>query len=380
MKISKIVPIILGLSLIACSVVLIDALEPEQSQPPTKAALKQPVTVIQTIPKAHRPTITLLGTTQARWPVEMKAPTTAKLLWLAEKSEPGTLVKRGDILATLDTTHLKSQLAQAHSAVKQAELNLQREQHEQTVALKMLSPERSSAYARHEPQIASARAELIQARENYTSARQYLNDATVSAPFDAVILRRGISPGQRLENGDVMFELAASDSLDIRLPVPEFQWPVISTGLDNTLIQVTDRQGQQWSASIRHISPLADRDSRQRQLVLAVNQPYQKNPGLLPNQQVTVDITLAIHNAVSEVPLSSLTRDGQVWTVDENDQLRRETVTLLEENQHYAYIVFEENPDRARTVVTYPLLSMLPGTEVSPEGAEFTLANKEIIR
>jgi membrane fusion protein, multidrug efflux system len=380
MKKNKILPIVLALCLIVGAGALVVMLEPAPVQPITKAPLRQPVSITQVMPQVYRPTITLLGTTHARWPVEIKAQSSAKLLQLTTQTEPGTLVKQGDILAKLDTTHLKSQLAQARGAMKQAELKLQREQHEQTVALKMLSLKISSAYARREPQIASAKADLLQAKEAYISAQQYLEDATITAPFDAVILSRDISPGQQIEAGEIMFEIAASASLDVYLPVPEQQWTAITAVLEKPQIQVTDRQEQSWAASVRYVAPQADRSSRQRQVVLAVNQPYQKFPRLLPNQQVTVKVTLTEHNLVMQIPLSALTRDGQVWTIDEGDKLRIESITLIEESRHHAYVIFKNNPQQERQVVTYPLLSMVTGMQVASEMTVSALAGKENIQ
>jgi multidrug efflux system membrane fusion protein len=380
MKMNKTLPIVLGLSLMLGAVALVVILEPEPVQRITKERVRQPVSVTQAVPQAYRPTITLLGTTHARWQIEIKAQSNAKLLWLAEQIEPGTLVKKGDVLAKLDTTHLKAELAQAYGSLKQAELNFQREQHEQTVALKMLSHNKSSAYARREPQIAFAKAELLQAREAYVSANKYLEDATVTAPFDAVILRRDVSPGQQVGSGETLLKLAASDSLDVYLPIPELQWSAITAVLEKLQVQVTDRQGQNWPASVRYVAPQVDTSSRQRQVVLVVNQPYQQTLRLLPNQQVEVEITLAVRDSVTEIPLSTLTRDGQVWTIDESDKLRKESVILIEENRHHAYVVFKDNPQQERQVVTYPLLSMLPGTKVALEMATSTLASKENIR
>lgn len=366
MKMKTFLPIVFGLLLIAGAGALVMALEPEDVQPIVKERVYQPVSVLTVQPQTYSAHITLTGTSHSRWPVELKAPATAKLTWLRELSEPGSLVHKGEVLAKLDTTHLNSQLAQARSAMKQAELNLKREMHEQTVALKMLSKSNSSAYARREPQIASAKANLQQAKEAYISAKQHLDDAAIVAPFDAVILSRSVSPGQQLDVGQQLFELASSESLDVYVPVPEQQWEEILSILDKPTIEVLDKQNNKYSAKVRYVAPEVDNSTRQRRVVLAVNKPYQKTPRLLPNQQLKVVVALASRESVVRVPLSSLTRDGQVWTVDDEEKLRVEEVTVVEEKQDFAYVVFA-NISTSKQVVTYPLLSMIPGTQVNPE-------------
>ena len=369
MKIMKIIPIALSLGLIVGAIGLVDMLEPEATKPVIQKKEKQPVSVVLVSPEAHQPELTLIGTSEARWPIEIKAPSRAKLAWLNNNVEPGAIVEKGEVLAKLDATHLTSQLAQTETLMKQAALNLQREQHEQTVALKMLSNKNSSAYARREPQIAAAKSELKQAKQAFISAKQHLNDATIKAPFNAVILSRVISPEQQLETGDILFTLASSDSLDIHVPIPEPQWNIISAALKAPKIQVIDKQQQEHPATVRYIEPQVDNITRQRQVVLTVDNPYQATPRILPNQQLDIAVTLAMREAVMQVPLSALTRDGHIWTVDSEDKLRIESIQILEENINSAYVIFNHSPELARKVVAYPLLSMISGTQVSPEPA-----------
>ncbi|MEZ8824032.1 efflux RND transporter periplasmic adaptor subunit [Vibrio amylolyticus] len=367
MKIKSKLPILFSVLFIAFALWLVVLLEPEPSPTQTVAATKQPVTVTKPLPQPHQPSLTLLGTTQARWPVEIKSPTNAKIVWIDEALEPGSLIHEGDVLAKIDTTHLQSEVAQTRSALQLAKLNLLQQQHEQTVALKMLSKENSSEFARREPQIASAKADLLQAKESLASAKQHLNDATITAPFDAIILSRSVSPSQQLDVGDSLFTLASSASLDVALPVPEQQWRTITSALNAPDISITDKQGKTWPADVRYIAPQADTSSRQRQVMLSVQHPYSESLRLLPNQQVEVNISLDQQDFVVQVPLSAITRDGQIWTINDSDQLLIEPIRVISEAPDHAFITFNNQPQKPRSVVSYPLLSMISGVEVTPE-------------
>ncbi|MEF1230602.1 efflux RND transporter periplasmic adaptor subunit, partial [Vibrio fortis] len=223
--------------------------------------------------------------------------------------EPGTLVKKGDVLAKLDNSALRSNVAMTLSQVKQAELNLKQIEHEQTVALKMLNPSKSSAFARKEPQVAAAKAELTQAKQAYQSATKLLEESTIVAPFDAVIMSRHVSPGEWIEAGQATFDLAASDSIDVALPVSELHWArvqqAVITGQEASQPEITvvDRSGQKWPAEVRYVSPNVDNVTRQRQVVLSVQNPYQV-PRLFPNQQVEVKVNLGEQSDVSSLPMS----------------------------------------------------------------------------
>ncbi|MDC5812049.1 efflux RND transporter periplasmic adaptor subunit [Vibrio europaeus] len=366
MKVKSILAVALGVSAIFAALVMVDYLEPQPTPIKDKAELKAPVSIIEVTPQAHKSSLTLLATTAARWPIQLKASSTAQLAWLNSQLEPGMTVAKGDVLAKLETSALASNLAQAKSQVTQAELNLKQAKHEQTVALKMLSAKTSSPFARREPQVAAAKAELDRAQQALQSANKLLSEANIVAPFDAIILRRMISPGELLESGQVLFELAASDSVDVALPVSDLHWQKVQGALSKPEISVSNRAGQHWPAKVRYVAPQADANTRQRQVVLAVSEPYAEKEKLLPNQQVKVEVSLGNQQSIVTLPLSALTRDGFVWTLDNQDRLQKEWVTLVGQQQDQVFVRFDKQSEQSRRVVVYPLISMLVGKQMAP--------------
>ncbi|UQV23678.1 efflux RND transporter periplasmic adaptor subunit [Vibrio sp. J383] len=366
MKFKKPLSVLVGCAAIFIALVVVDELEPEVTQPVKKEAVLAPVSVLEVTPSQHQSTLTILGVTAARWPVQLKASSSAQLKWLDESVEPGNLVNKGDVLARLDTSAVDANLAQALSLLKQAELELKQAKHEQTVALKMLNPKTSSSFARREPQLLAAKANLTQAKQAYLSAQKLLEESVITAPFDAVIMKRHISPREWIEAGQVTFELAASDSIDIELPISEMHWQQVQAALTEPSITVVSRSGNQWPAKVRYVSPQVDSVTRQRQVVLSVEAPYQSKARLFPNQQVQAVVNLGLKDNVVSVPLSAMTRDGYVWTLDNNDRLRKESVSLIGQGNQVLDIRFNQQSEQVRRVVQYPLSSMLIGKQVEP--------------
>ena len=366
MKFKKPLSVLVGCAAIFIALVVVDELEPEATQPVKKEAVLAPVSVLEVTPSQHQSTLTVLGVTAARWPVQLKASSSAQLKWLDESVEPGNLVNKGDVLARLDTSAVDANLAQALSSLKQAELELKQTKHEQTVALKMLNPKTSSSFARREPQLLAAKANLKQAKQAYLSAQKLLEESVITAPFDAVIMKRHISPREWIEAGQVTFELAASDSIDIELPISEMHWQQVQAALTEPSITVVSRSGNQWPAKVRYVSPQVDSVTRQRQVVLSVENPYQDKPRLFPNQQVQAVVNLGLQDDVVSVPLSAMTRDGYVWTLDNNDRLRKESISLIGQGNQVLDIRFNQQSEQVRRVVQYPLSSMLIGKQVEP--------------
>lgn len=366
MKFKKPLSVLVGCAAIFIALVVVDELEPEATQPVKKEVVLAPVSVLEVTPSQYQSTLTVLGVTAARWPVQLKASSSAQLKWLDESVEPGNLVNKGDVLARLDTSAVDANLAQALSSLKQAELELKQAKHEQTVALKMLNPKTSSSFARREPQLLAAKANLKQAKQAYISAQKLLEDSVITAPFDAVIMKRHISPREWVETGQVTFELAANDSIDIELPISEMHWQQVQAALVKPSIRVVSRSGNQWPAKVRYVSPEVDSVTRQRQVVLSVENPYQHKLRLFPNQQVQAVVNLGLQGDVVSVPLSAMTRDGYVWTLDTEDRLRKQSVTLIGQGSQELDIRFNDRSDKARRVVQYPLSSMLIGKQVAP--------------
>ncbi|HFQ4948502.1 efflux RND transporter periplasmic adaptor subunit [Vibrio vulnificus] len=370
MKFRKPLSVLVGLAAILMALVVVDELAPEPNKAAEKQTLLSPVSVLEVTPSLHQSRLTLLGITAARWPVQLKTSSSAQLKWLDERIEPGSLVKQGQVLARLDTAAVNATLAQSLSVVKQAELELQQALHEQTVALKMLNSKTSSSFARREPQVLAAQANLTQAKQAYVSAQKLLEESVITAPFDAVIIKRHISPREWIEAGQVTFELAASDSIDVELPISEMHWQQVQAALTEPSISVVNRAGNHWPAKVRYVSPLVDTSTRQRQVVLAVQSPYQNKAKLYPNQQVQAEIDLGLSENVVSVPLSAMTRDGYVWTLDRSDRLRKESVTFIGQGHQQLNIRFDEQSAQVRRVVQYQLASMLSGKQVAPVVSE----------
>ncbi|MDK2595386.1 efflux RND transporter periplasmic adaptor subunit [Pseudoalteromonas obscura] len=366
MKYKNIMAIGAGVCAIFMALIVVDELAIEAPIAKTNHSIKQPVSTTTVVAQPHTPSLDLIGNTRARFLTQLKVTSEGQLAWLDTELEPGALVTKATPLAKLDTTHLESELAQAQSRVYHSELALEQQLHEQSVALSMLSSKNQSSFAKREPQVTAAKADLSQAKLMLKSMQKRFEEAQIVAPYDAVILSRAVSPGDWLSAGEALFEVAASDSIDVVLPISEPVWRRLKRQLQHQQLEisVTDRSGGQWPAQVRYIAPRMDLTTRQRQLILKVVDPYELNAQLMPNQPVRVSIGLAQEPQSFKVPQSALTRDGFVWTVDAAGTLQKESIEILSKSRTHTYIRFNQINDSTKQVVVYPLLSMVVGTQV----------------
>ncbi|MBQ4876617.1 efflux RND transporter periplasmic adaptor subunit [Pseudoalteromonas luteoviolacea] len=377
MKYKKIMAISAGLFSIFVALVIVEQLAVEAKPNVVKEPVKQPVSTVTVVAKAHHPEVTLIGNTRARFLTQLKVTSDGQLDWLDTHLEPGNLIKKQTLLAKLDMTHLKSELAEAKSRVEHAKLELERQLHEQSVALSMLSPNNQSPFAKREPQVAAAKSDLTQAEQALKSTEKRVHEAKVSAPFDAVILSRFVSPNDWLSAGEALFEVAASDSIDVVVPVSEPVWQMLQGKLKDKKItmHVTDRANKRWPASLRYIAPNLDVTTRQRRVVLQVTNPYEQPAPLLPNQPVQVSMAFSEPVLSYQVPQSAVTRDGYIWTLGIDNTLQKEAIEVLSKSSDAVHIRFEKSSENAKQVVVYPLLSMIAGTHVEPISQDMQLAD-----
>ena len=308
-----------------------------------------PVSVTERAPTQDKVSVSTTGLTQPRWETAVKAAVGGRVVRLAEPLEPGTMIRKSQKLVSIDAVNYQADVAQAKSRVADAELNLARTRHEQTVVLNSDKNTQSlTPLARHEPQVKAAEAEKQSSDANLAVALKNLSDTQVTAPFDGIVLERKVTPSKWVQPGEELLLIADSGSIDIKVELPATLW--------NRLGDVTPGH-----------DGYRDQQTRQRSLMLKVENPYEGEHRLYPDQQVQVRFEGKAFDQVFNVPASSITDDGQVWTLDEKNQLVLETVvTLFSPDADNTLLRFVNEPETTRRIVLYPLGSMIAGQIVEP--------------
>jgi len=343
----------------------------EQQSALTPAKLQQaklPVTVLEVTPAEAQFDISATGITMARWSTEIIASVSGRVEEVADGTLPGSLVKQGDVLASIQDVDYLAEIKTAQARLSEAELNLAEILSRQHVVTTIDNA--STAFGRFEPHVRAAKANFNAADTALASANRQLADTTIKAPFNAVVIADLIHAGKWVNSGDALFLMAASDFLDIKVELSEQNWQRLNivqsqVGLSSsTDITVVAPDGQRWPASIRYLSPVLDAVTRQRSMVLQVADPYQRTEPLLAEQQVRVEFAGETSKSVVKAPSSVLTEDGRVWSVV-NETLRSEAIQLLDEQPMWVFFRYQNQPEQKRLLVRFPLSSFLEGQLVT---------------
>lgn len=141
--------------------------------------------------------------------------------------DAGDRVKRGQLLARIDTREADAQLASARAQVAQAQAALAQvqQEHDRTRSLVAQNFLSQSALDKSEADLQSARAALEAARAGSTQAVTGRSFAELRAPFDGVVTRRLMDLGELATQGRGVVEIHDPAALRAVGTIPQFVLP-----------------------------------------------------------------------------------------------------------------------------------------------------------
>lgn len=165
--------------------------------------------------------------------------------------EAGDTVKKGQVLARINTDVLRPQVAQLAAMLEEAraDARLAAAEHERVKAVSG-----SGAISREDVERRAAAAEMRMARAKVAEAQlreaeARLARAEVRAPADGVVLTRAVEVGQAATQGVVLFRIARDGKVELRGEVAEQDMPHLKAGQKAAVrIAGVDRvfEGQVW--------------------------------------------------------------------------------------------------------------------------------------
>jgi len=200
----------------------------------------------------------------------------------------GDQVKKGDLLAEIDTPEVVQQLNEAKAAQVQAITNLQLAQStfDRWNALRKRDAVSQQELDEKRNALAVAKAAETSARATVQRLQDQLNYSRIVAPFSGVVTRRNIDIGDLVDasGNRLLFSLAKSDPLRVYVYVPQSYAPQIKVGAK---AQVTLRElpGQVFSGTVARTAGAIDTVTRTLQVEIRLPNPDDK---LLPGSYAQV--------------------------------------------------------------------------------------------
>lgn len=209
---------------------------------------------------------------------------------------PGSRVKQGEVLATLDAREIKARLDQAEAAQEQARRDFARVE-------RLLN---SGASTRADFDAANTR--LRTAEAGLVEARTMMQYTSITAPFDGVVTRKLTEVGDLATPGRPLFEMENSSLLRFECEVPEALVDRLS--LAAKLPVRIDAAGADLTSTVSEIAPSASAGSRTFLVKLDLPPADRVRPGQFGRARVPVAERAAIR-----VPDDAVIARGQLDTV-----------------------------------------------------------------
>lgn len=248
------------------------------------------------------------GTVTARLSAAVAPTVMARVLEV--RVQAGSLVRAGDVIASLDARDLSARVEQGGAAVAAAEAQAQQADADlrrarQLFEKEALTPQDLDAA---EARAKTMRAQAAQARNAMAEARVHLGETVVRAPFDGVVAQRLVDPGDTAGPGRPVAVLQDPSALRLEADLSERCAAALAVG--DALPVRFGAPPVEVSAQVEEIAPVADPASRTRR----VKATLPAHPGLRPGGFATLLVACGSHRGLL-VPAVALQRSGQLETV-----------------------------------------------------------------
>ncbi len=316
------------------------------------------------------------GTVQARQEANITPQVSGRITHIAPNFIAGGFFKEGDLLFKIENVDYKLAVDRSRAALAQAEFEFAQEESNARVArnewerLAKDKEEEPNPLVVYEPQLKRARANVASAHAAVRQAELDLQRTALKAPFNCRIRSEEIDLGQYVRTGSSVATVAGTETAEIVVPLPleELHWLSIPRqGSENhgspAIVKVaTGDQTFTWQGKVVRSLGEVDPRGRMARVVVAVNDPYHlknKNGNGEPDLEVGMFVETAIQGEklshVIPIPRRALRQEESVWIVDEESKLRIRSVEVARRERET--ILVQKGLKQGERVV----LTALPG-------------------
>ena len=359
--------------------------------------------------------LTVAGQFQPYQQVDLHAKVSGYIRWI--KVDIGDHVRQGEVLATLEVPELQDQVEGAQAEVRHSQSDISRAQsevvsaesaysavHAEYTRLEEASKERPGLIA--EQELDDARAKNQQATAQVGAAKASLNTVQeqlgvsrasrsrletmsryeqIIAPFTGVVTKRYADTGTLIQAGQdnntatlPVVQVAESDLLRLRMPVPESDVPYIRVGGE---VQVkVNATGDTFTGKIIRFSRALDTNTRTMLTEVDVpNRDLSLNPGMYAE----TTIQLQQKNDALILPAQAVVQTGvqngdqsYVLVVNATNHVEKRNVTLGIQSSNRVEIT--SGLQAGDNVIASGQNGYQPGEVVSPHAAFIPTAAQEV--
>jgi len=272
----------------------------------------------------------------------------------------GTVVRKGQLLATLDPPDFKINQAGSAAQLQAAQAELAKARKDLLHIGNLLHQNLASPahYARREDAVHAAEARVAEAKAALDLSSRKSNYSELYAEHAGVITAVEAEAGQVVTAGQAIYRLARTDEKEVVINVPENRLDDLRSA-SAIKVSLWAKPGVFYAGRLREISPGAD--ALIRTFTVKVSVPE-------ANEEVRMGMTATVHvqhlepRPVAWLPLTAVTQQGgqpAVWVLDPSSHTVHPQVVSLGvfEDQNAKILDGIKNGDRVVTAGVHKLLA-----------------------
>lgn len=372
---------VLALAAGVLTITILSGSPPEVEPPPPAlidAAQAEPATMVS---------LRQTGFVRPLESVQLSAEIAGRITDVSDRLRRGGFVEEGEVLVHLETRQLQADVGRAEAAIARAEAALAEARVERDRQTQLEAREFASEAALQQAivAVASAEAQLTGARADLVAARSRLDDATITAPFDALVLEENADRGDLAQPGTSLAQLVASEAVEVEFGLTPADLDLLGDAEramgGRVLIHpvagtARSPEGDPLAAGVVvDVGPRVEAGSRTVPLIVRVEDPFEVRDGGRPlriDELVELELPISLANrAAVQVPARAIKGGDTVWAVRDEAEvatLVRVQVTVLQRGDD-AVVVEGKLPEG-----TLVMLSDLPG---AADGVQVRLARAQ---
>ena len=270
------------------------------------AASPQPVTVTAARPETYRDSRTYVGAVDS-WVEANIGPQYISAYVLDVPVRPGAVVRKGDVLATLDCTDPSAASRAVAMRTKAIGARMRANTAEATRVASLLDGgfvalndvEQKNALA------ASEQAQVQASQADLAKSSAYVQDCVLRAPFDAEVATRTFDPGAFVRPGASIVSVVDRNSVRVVVDAPEKDFDALAPGavVDIDLLAT----GATLTAPISRRAPKANPGTRTIRFEVALPDPKRQYP---VGTSAIVHVAVGPPTPATAIPLYAATQES----------------------------------------------------------------------
>jgi len=290
----------------------------------------RPALVMTVGESAANGSMVLVGEVRPRYEASQSFRISGKIM--ERKVDVGAQVKKGQVIARLDAADVNLNAASAMADVRAAEAShvlavAELERQRQLFAKKFIS---ASALDIREAELKTSAAKLAQVKAQANVSGNQTQYANLTADRDGVVTMIRAEPGQVVQAGEAVVQIASLKETEVLVAVPESRMAEVKVGTPVT-IKMWANPNKSYAGLVREIAPAADTATRAFNVKVSMTDAdamvkLGMTAGVKFKQQAQQSSQLLI-------PLAALTAIGGknlVWVIDAANKAQPREVTAGE--------------------------------------------------